>query len=171
MRVLRFLAFLSALCVAVSCDFMRTVAGRPTTAQLQRMLTEKQESEERARQEAELRAEQERLRAYQADSLAAVQTLSEIDFLKLTELNVRIVSELPARYNVVLGAFSSADNAQNLVSAVKAAGYNASPYQYRNGKTGVVACSSDSFVELGKSFAKLREEKFCPADAWVLVNE
>ena len=129
------------------------------------------DEQERARQEAELRAEQERLRAYQADSLAAVQTLSEIDFLKLTELNVRIVSELPARYNVVLGAFSSADNAQNLVSAVKAAGYNASPYQYRNGKTGVVACSSDSFVELGKSFAKLREEKFCPADAWVLVNE
>ena len=171
MRVLRFLAFLSALCVAVSCDFMRTVAGRPTSAQLQRMLTEKQESEERARQEEELRAQQERQRVYLADSLAAVQALSEIDFLKLTDLNVRIVSELPAKYNVVLGAFSSADNAQNLVSAVKAAGYAASPYQYRNGKTGVVACSSDSFVELGKSFAKLREEKFCPADAWVLVNE
>ena len=171
MKVLRVLVFLLALCAAVSCDFMRTVAGRPTSAQIGQMLAEKEEREAMARQEEEMRAEQERQRIYLADSLAAVEALSEIDFIKLKDLNVHINTPLPALYNVVLGAFSSAENAEKLVATVKAAGYNASPYQYRNGKTGVVACSSDSFVQLGKSFAKLREEKFCPAEAWVLVNE
>ena len=171
MKVLRVLAFILAFCAAVSCDFMRTVAGRPTSAQISDMVAEKEEREARAREEEELRAAQERQRAYLADSLAAVQTLSDITFINLTDLNVHIVTELPARYNVVLGAFSSADNADRLVSEVKSAGYGASPFKYRNGKTGVVACSSDSDVQLGKSFAKLREEKFCPAEAWVLVNE
>ena len=171
MKALHILALAMALCASVSCDFMRTVAGRPTSAQLQQMQLEKQEREARAKQEAEVRAEQERQKAYLADSLLAVQALEGIDFINRSDLNARISSDLPARFNVVLGAFSSADNAQRLVSQVKDAGYDAYAYQYRNGKMGVVACSSDSFVSLGKSFAKLREETFCPDEAWVLVNE
>lgn len=171
MKALHVLALALALSASVSCDFLRSVAGRPTSAQLQQMVLEKQDNEAKARQEEELRAQQESQRIYLADSLAAVQALEGIDFINRSGLNAKISSELPARFNVVLGAFSSADNAQRLVSEVKAAGYDAASYQYRNGKTGVVACSSDSFVSLGKSFAKLKEEKFCPAEAWVLVNE
>ena len=40
-----------------------------------------------------------------------------------------------------------------------------------NGFTAVGCCPSDNLTEVYASLRKLREEDFCPADAWILNNE
>ena len=165
------LAVILAALMATSCDFMRKVAGRPTSEDLKTMVAAREQEKEQAARAEQERQQRERERQYQADSLLAVQTMEGIVMNRLSELNVNVVTELPAKYNVVIGAFSDASNADNLISQLKAAGYEASPMRYRSGKTAVLACSSDSFVELGKSFASLQKEKYCPKDVWVIVKE
>jgi hypothetical protein len=165
---------LAAICAALmvgSCDFFRKVAGRPTSEDLKTMVAAREQEKEQAAIAEKERQQREMERQYQADSLLAVQTLEGIVFNRLSELNVNVITELPAKYNVVVGAFSDASNADNLISRLKAAGYEAAPMRYRSGKTAVLACSSDSFVELGKSFASLQKENYCPKDVWVIVKE
>ena len=165
------MVFLSAALIVSGCDFMRKVAGRPTSSDLQAMVAAREQEEARAARALQERQQRERELQYQADSLFAVQTMEGIVMNRLSELNVRVVTELPAKYNVVLGAFSDASNADNLISRLKEAGYEASAMRYRSGKTAVLACCTDSFVELGKSFASLQKENYCPKDVWVIVKE
>ncbi|MBP5795751.1 MAG: SPOR domain-containing protein [Bacteroidales bacterium] len=165
------LAFLSAALIVSGCDFMRKVAGRPTSADLQAMVAAREQEEARAARALQERQQREKELQYQADSLLAVQTMEGIVMNRLSDLNVRVTTELPAKYNVVLGAFSDASNADNLISRLKEAGYEASAMRYRSGKTAVLACCTDSFVELGKSFASLQKENYCPKDVWVIVKE
>ncbi|MBO7117861.1 MAG: SPOR domain-containing protein [Bacteroidales bacterium] len=165
------LAFLSAALIVSGCDFMRKVAGRPTSADLEAMVASREQEEARAARALQERQQRERELQYQADSLLAVQTMEGIVMNRLSDLNVRVTTELPAKYNVVLGAFSDASNADNLISRLKEAGYEASAMRYRSGKTAVLACCTDSFVELGKSFASLQKENYCPKDVWVIVKE
>ena len=164
-------AVLIAALMASGCDFMRKVAGRPTSADLEAMVAAREQEEARAAIALQERQRLEKERQYQADSLLAVQTMEGIVMNRLSELNVRVVTDLPAKYNVVLGAFSDASNADILISRLKEAGYEASAMRYRSGKTAVLACSTDSFVELGKSFASLQKETYCPKDVWVIVKE
>lgn len=165
------MAFLSAALIVSGCDFMRKVAGRPTSADLQAMVAAREQEEARAARALQERQQREKELQYQADSLLAVQTMEGIVMNRLSDLNVRVTTELPAKYNVVLGAFSDASNADNLISRLKEAGYEASAMRYRSGKTAVLACCTDSFVELGKSFASLQKENYCPKDVWVIVKE
>lgn len=165
------LVFLSAALIVSGCDFMRKVAGRPTSSDLQAMVAAREQEEARAARALQERQQRERELQYQADSLLAVQTMEGIVMNRLSDLNVRVTTELPAKYNVVLGAFSDASNADNLISRLKEAGYEASAMRYRSGKTAVLACCTDSFVELGKSFASLQKENYCPKDVWVIVKE
>ena len=165
------MAFLSAALIVSVCDFMRKVAGRPTSADLQAMVAAREQEEARAARALQERQQREKELQYQADSLLAVQTMEGIVMNRLSDLNVRVTTELPAKYNVVLGAFSDASNADNLISRLKEAGYEASAMRYRSGKTAVLACCTDSFVELGKSFASLQKENYCPKDVWVIVKE
>ena len=165
------LVFLSAALIVSGCDFMRKVAGRPTSADLEAMVAAREQEEARAARALQERQQRERELQYQADSLLAVQTMEGIVMNRLSDLNVRVTTELPAKYHVVLGAFSDASNADNLISRLKEAGYEASAMRYRSGKTAVLACCTDSFVELGKSFASLQKENYCPKDVWVIVKE
>ena len=160
-----------AALLVTSCDFMRKVAGRPTSADLQAMVAAKEQEREQAERALQERQQREKELQYQADSLLAVQTMEGIVVNRLSDLNVRITTELPAKYNVVIGAFSDASNADKLIARLKEAGYEASAMRYRSGKTAVLACSTDSFVELGKSFASLKQETYCPEDVWVIVKE
>ena len=157
--------------LVAGCDFMRKVAGRPTSGELQAAVVAKQQEKDRAERELQERQQRERELQYQADSLFAVQTMEGIVMNRLSDLNARFTTDLPARYSVVLGAFSEASNADKLISRLNEDGYSASSMRYRSGKTAVIACSTDSFVELGKSFATLQKDKYFPEDVWVIVKE
>lgn len=169
-----------ALCMAAcvvavsSCDFLRGVAGRPTSEKLALM-------SERARLEravcAARRDSAERVRrqsaARRADSLAAIRFMEDSGVIvagldRLGRLPMRTPTR---RYSLVLGAFSDKGNADKLVERVAAAGYAVEILPYRNSRHAVLASCSDDVVAFVGGMRRLLHEPFCPSDAWVLVNQ
>ena len=164
-------AFAVVVCLLGGCDFFRQLAGRPTSKEIRA-------KQERIEQDA--REHQQRL-----DSLKQVQqqisdSLSTLDSLRSaneTLISTRQLAsdgrkyDLPYRYYVMIGAFSNPANADGQAARARTAGYDATLIQFRNGYTAVGVSPSNSLTEVYASLKKLREESFCPPDAWILNNE
>ena len=169
-RFLMFSALALSVCLLGGCDFFRQLAGRPTSRDI---------AEKRIRIEREAEAHQRRL-----DSLKAVQkqisdSLATLDSLRKTKDAIRSTKQLATRadyqpeyrYYVMVGAFSSQANAARQAAKVEAAGYPATVIPFKNGFNAVGVCPSNSLTEVFASLRKVRQERFCPADAWILNNE
>ena len=71
----------------------------------------------------------------------------------------------------MIGSFSSPANAERQAGKAEQAGYPATRIPFRNGFIAVGVCPSNSLTEVYASLRKLRSERFCPKDAWILNNE
>lgn len=168
-KFLKFSLLLLTFSCFVSCDFLRTVAGRPTSSDLQKIRDDKKAEEVRAKAVAD---SLNLIKQYTADSLAA-QTEISTDFIskKSSELRAINVSTLESEYYFIIGAFSEIKNAQKSAQAVADAGYSYALLSYRNGQTAVGVCPSDDVVEFLRTVKKVRTEEFCPEEAWILIKE
>ncbi len=168
-KYLTMVALAASALAVTSCDFLRGVAGRPTSAELAELA-------ENARQrEKALAAERdsiERVRAREADSLAARRAVEGCGLLMtgLERLGNLPLNPPSSRYSIVLGAFSSPENADKLSSKVTAAGYEVEMLPYRNGTRAVLAACSDDIVSFNAVLQKILGESFCPPDVWILLN-
>lgn len=161
------------------CDFLRRVAGRPTSADIE-LRREAIAAEERA--EAERHAARmdsiRRVRQQMEDSLSALEnhlldSLSKtsapaIQPSKLGGLSAEV---LTSRYYIVAGAFRSQDNAARKKQRCDDAGYPATVVQFKNGFYAVTLCPSDNLRETVNTLNRLRKEGVCPPDGWILFNE
>lgn len=177
---------LAAVTVSVSsCDMFRAMVGRPTSADIaaKKAKIEQFEALQQRVAPADSAASADTLgdagqpsavqvRESSADSLAAAETLKESG-TKVTGnslLTTEARGSLTHRYYIIVGAFSSRDNATKLVSKISAKGYEACAIAYRSGLTAVGVCPSNSLSEACAALKVLRGESFCPADAWILDN-
>ena len=154
------------------CDFFRRVAGRPVSADIEN------------KRVAILKAEEAALQAY-LDSVKMVRekvvsdSLAALDSLKAygTMMNGPAVlggltgEPLSRRYHVIIGAFKARENAEKLASKAVSGGYDVQLIEFRRGLVAVGTCPSDKIAETVAEFGRLRNEKFCPGEAWILVNE
>jgi hypothetical protein len=171
------LVMLSAF-LFTGCDFFRTLAGRPTSKdidakQLAALLSEK----------AELEAANKSLEArYEIicnefqnfkDSLSALDSISQYGgtVLNPTTLGGLFSTRLEARYYVIVGAFKYRSNAEALLKMTKKYGYNPALISFRNGRMAVGLCPSNNIKDAFKGLKKVKNEPFCPSDVWVLRNE
>ena len=169
-KCMLFSALAVAACLLTGCDFFRQLAGRPTSRDI---------ADKRERIEREAAAEQRRqdsletVRKQIADSLAALDSLSKTkDAIRSTkQLATRADYHPEYRYYVMVGAFTSTANAAKQVAKAEAAGYPATVIPFKNGFNAVGICPSNSLPEVFASLRKVRRERFCPADAWILNNE
>ena len=172
-QVTPFIAVLLLMLSAASCDFFRVIAGRPTSAEL----SEKRERIAAAEQQRLIR-EQERLDSiaradrYRADSLYALDTLSHAGKLRyvssLKSLPGKLVEK---RYSVVVGAFSSEDNARRLSGRYAAEGLTGGILRSRNGLHTVYVCPCDSITVAMDAYRRVRKLPFGSKETWILVNE
>lgn len=177
-RILVLCAFALALLLPGGCDFFRSIAGRPTSSELQskQAALALREAEER---EAEAREK------YLRDSLAAVErhrldSVSAEDFFKEARVPRQRAASFPGlrtdgfpqRYCVILAGFSQPQNAERFSATLKEAGYTPVILRYVRGERSMVGIDpTDDPAALRASYEKVRAEKFCPRDAWILVNE
>ena len=174
--VILFLA--AAALLAGGCDFVRTVAGRPTSKDLEVKRSHIERAQNAARYQARIDS-LERVRAHLADSLAALDarlldSLSKTNgtILKSTKMGVLDTAELASRYYIVVGAFRNRAYAESKLAKCIAAGYtNATIIPFRSGLMAVAVCPSGSLNETLDKLRELRGKGICPKDGWILVNE
>ena len=171
-------AMAASVCLLGGCDFIRTLAGRPTSQEIDAkpMAIEQEAAAVRHRKdsiEAAASQERERIRKWVADSLALEDSLrrSGDDVVKSSERMGVSSASLTYRYYVMVGAFSSSANAARQVARAEKAGFTATVIPLKNGISAVGVCPTNSLNEVCASLKKVRREPFCPADAWILRNE
>lgn len=178
-KALAIAALAATICLLAGCDFLRSLAGRPTSRDI---------DAKRAQIEREVAPEKEH-----ADSLAAGQLADAGQpdqqepavkkdpaptsgggipkQLTPKQLQGREKFDLAHRYYLMIGVFRNPDNATRQSERAQAAGYPVTLIPMNNGLTGVGVCASDDLQSVYESFVRLRKEPFCPDDTWILNNE
>lgn len=153
-------AFLTvALIVSVAmtvtgCDFFRRLAGRPDSEWIE------------AKAEA-IRKNEEALRIRE-DSLAKARKSAE-DSTALAD-SVRLVNHR-YRFCIILGSFSSKENAERYIEEIAGKGYKGEMLAFRNGTTAIGVCQTDDEAQAKKSLEELQRQDFCPKGAWILERK
>lgn len=148
------IAVMTLVATAVTgCDFFRRLAGRPDSEWIE------------AKAEA-IRQEEEALRIRQ-DSLEKARK-SEADSLAAAD-SVRLANHR-YRFCVILGSFSSKENAERYVEEIAAKGYKCELLTFRN-STAVGVCPTDDEAQAKKSLEELQRQDFCPNGAWILERK
>ena len=171
------LSLAAAVLVFGGCDFVRTLAGRPTSEELAVKESRIERERDVARYQARIDS-LERVRVRLADSLAALDahlldSLSQVKgtILNPTKMGGLYTTKLQSRYYIVVGAFRTRSYAERKLTQCNAAGYTATIISFRNGLLAVAVCPSDSLNETLKTLRELRGNGICPKDGWILVNE
>ena len=148
------IAVMTLVATAVTgCDFFRRLAGRPDSEWIEAKAEAIRQEEEalRIRQDS-----LERARKAEADSLAAADS-------------VRLANHR-YRFCVILGSFSSKENAGRYVEEIAAKGYKCELLTFRN-STAVGVCPTDDEAQAKKSLSELQRQDFCPNGAWILERK
>lgn len=148
------IAVMTLVATAVTgCDFFRRLAGRPDSEWIEAKAEAIRQEEEalRIRQDS-----LERARKAEADSLAAADS-------------VRLANHR-YRFCVILGSFSSKENAERYVEEIAAKGYKCELLTFRN-STAVGVCPTDDEAQAKKSLSELQRQDFCPKGAWILERK
>lgn len=160
-----------ALFALTGCDFFRTLAGRPTSAEI-----ETRQVELIAAQKAELQAKYDELQAEMKslkDSLNALDSIRQLggSVLNPTKLGSLFATKVEARYYVIVGAFKTRYYAEKLVEKAAHAGYAPALISFRNGNLAVGLCPANNITDAFEALKKVKKESFCPSDVWILLNE
>ena len=174
-KILVISAFLLMLSVCCGCDLFRTVAGRPTSEDIEVMRAEidARAAAEAARQDSLERAAAEAAAAA-ARSAAALDTLASMKGYLRTPASLGGLSRdnaPSAKYSIVVGSYLDRDNAVKFSEKLTADGFPAEAVRFRNGFTSVCVCPTDDPAGILASLRRVRNEKFCPKEVWILVNE
>lgn len=173
-RILSIGMILLAACLSGGCDMFRSLAGRPTSADL---IVMRDEISMREAAEAARRDSLEKAARLKADSLAR---MSALDSLKKMGGLLREPSKLgglasssvlSCKYYAVLGSFKEKSNASRYMERINAEGYGAELITFRTGLTSVGACPENDPLKFLELLGRIKEESFCPKDFWILVNE
>lgn len=172
-KAILYLAAALLLLSVSSCDFFRSLAGRPGSAQIR----EKQELIERAQAYADSVSQARldsaaRAERYAADSLYALDTLTRSGLLrKASGIKSIPQKRLGNRYFVVVGAFSQPANAARLVKRYEDAGFQALAFRYYGSMSAVFVSPCDRISEVLDAYRKVMQLPFSSQQTWILVNE
>ncbi len=151
-----FLTIAIIVLVAISvtgCDFFRRLAGRPDSEWIEAKAEVIRQEEEalRIRQDS-----LEKARKAEADSIAAADS-------------VRLANHR-YRFCIILGSFSSKENAERYIEEIAEKGYKGELLTFRN-STAVGVCPTDDEAQAKKSLEDIQRQDFCPKGAWILERK
>ena len=169
-RLMAIAALAASICLLGGCDFFRQLAGRPTSRDIEaKRLRIEREAEAHQRRLDSLKLVQKQI----SDSLATLDSLrnAKESMVSTRQLATSRGYDLPYRYYVMIGSFSSPANAERQAGKAEQAGYPATRIPFRNGFIAVGVCPSNSLNESLKVLREVRGNGICPQDGWILVNE
>lgn len=156
---------LATLC---SCDALRRLAGRPTSADIEakREMIRAEQASHLGRVDSTSG-----LNRRMEDSLSVADSLLELQksVVEMRQLSKESRLALDKRYYVIVGAFSKSGNAGNFAAQARSKGYDAHLVKYLNGFTAVGINPTNELSEAYGTLREVRSSGFCP-DAWILDN-
>lgn len=161
----------ASMFILTGCDFFRTLAGRPTSAEIEARRIEIMRAEESA-----LQARLDSMKLAQQtmkDSLAALDSIRQYGgtILNPSKLGGLFATKLDARYYVIVGSFRSRSNAESLLVKAADRGYAPALISFRNGMIAVGLCPVNKLHDAMEALKSVKKEAFCPSDVWILLNE
>ena len=148
------LVLLSVTLLVTGCDFFRAVAGRPTSKDIEAKREVIRQAEEAARMKETAKVEPEMTEAKP----------------EKTEVKPGAAETKPGkkRFYVILGAFSSRDNAERYAGKLKDLGYEPEFFGFTEGRTAVGVGGTDDGQEAKVFMKELKRQDFCPEGVWIL---
>lgn len=173
-----------SLFIVTGCDFFRNLAGRPTSADIEKQKVEIEQYVENKEIELQAMKRQEELMQRRLDSLRIKEmevrdSLAALDSIKQyggtilnpAELGGLFATKLESRYHIIVGSFKKRSNAESLLVKIRKQGYEPLLISFNNGLIAVGLCPCGTIVDVKAALKKVKQEKFCPKDVWVLLNE
>lgn len=172
MKNLNVMLILAAMLMATGCDFFRTLAGRPTSEDIENRRIEILKAEEaalKARVDSLRNVEQKMMQ----DSLNALDSIRQIGgtILNPAKYGGLFATRLEARYYIIVGAFRTRSNAEALLNTAAEKGFRPALISFRNGLIAVGLCPVNRLTDAYAELRKVKQEAFCPPDVWILLNE
>lgn len=179
------IAILSALCAlalcVTGCDFLRTVAGRPTSAQL----TETSSSAGvcvsctdcpkcvGACCDSTSALPDTLSQGSEPETVAEVYGEKSLYMLKLSKDSIKqTVSGLPYTYYVLVGTFTSESYADAQARRARNAGFEVVTIPFSDGRRTAVAISPTNDLDFAvEELKRVKQFAFCPADAYIMMAE
>lgn len=167
------------LVTLTGCDFLRAVAGRPLSRDIDKKRIEIIKAEEaalQARLDSIAKAQEAAVQKAVRDSIDAFAYIHDNKVVFNNASKLGGISEdglydtsSGTRYRVVLGSFKDRNNAVKLEKAVSEAGdFWPHLIVLRTGMVAVAACPSDKIQNVVRGLRELKTKDVCPADAWIL---
>ncbi len=141
---------LLAAVLFTGCDFFRSILGKPTSKDIERM-----------RIEAEAQARKQR----QLDSINKANALNLEK--AISEADSQFLQDDAHRYNVIIGSFKVEDNASKMYALLQKNGYKPVRIKFKNGYDVVSVASFDNYQKALAEMDRLLEFEYCPDDVWV----
>ncbi|MBR5660867.1 MAG: SPOR domain-containing protein [Bacteroidales bacterium] len=145
---------LSVALLATGCDFFRVLAGRPTSKDIEAkrsaILQESYAAATEQSEEVKEEVKEEVVPSVPADSQPVVKTGEK------------------KRFYVIMGAFSSRENADRYAARIKGYGYEPEFFGFTEGRTAVGIGGTDDQEEAKAFMRELKGQDFCPEGVWIL---
>lgn len=173
---------LSVLVLSVSsCDLFRSLAGRPTSAELKSAI-EKQQSSARQMQAiteepaitTEQTAPEETIAVASPQAKKEEYTMVKREGrmsvpLAYTHTNSTLKATPEHSYYIIVGTYRQMPTLNKMIKDAHDAGYETFLLEYSNGLTSVGLMPCDNLGEAIDAYAKVSKEDFCPKDACILI--
>lgn len=173
---------LSVLVLSVSsCDLFRSLAGRPTSAELKSVIEKQQSSAQQMQAITEEPAETTQQTAPE-ETIAVASTQAEKEEytmvkregrisvpLAYTHTNSTLKATPEHSYYIIVGTYRQKPTLNKMIKDAHDAGYETFLLEYSNGLTSVGLMPCDNLGEAIDAYAKVSKEDFCPKDACILI--
>lgn len=155
--------------LATGCDFFRSIAGRPTSAEIdiKREMIAAQEAAHQAMLDSVKRVEKQL-----ADSLALADSLEKmnVSVWDTSKFGGIKTGDLGKTYYIIIGAFMDKGNAERKMKEMTSKGHKAEIIGFKNQFTAVGICPTDKKAEASDSLSRLISKGEIGKDSWILVN-
>lgn len=185
---------LSVLVLSVSsCDLFRSLAGRPTSAELKSAIEKQQNSAQQMQAITEEPAETTQQTITEEPAITTEQTAPEETIavaspqakkeeytmvkregrmsvpLAYTHTNSTLKATPEHSYYIIVGTYRQRPTLNKMIKDAHDAGYETFLLEYSNGLTSVGLMPCDNLGEAIDAYAKVSKEDFCPKDACILI--
>ena len=160
MKLIRILTpVLSAVLLFSGCDRIRSMMGKPTSSDLERLRVEK-EAQQKAERDSIARAEE----ALAVDSVA---TASEVAATPGSSSAVSGSTGNLPRYSVIVGSYVKDYNVKAMTRRMEKLGETVTVIPFKSGFTGVAVFTTDNFAEARAKRKQILASGAVPSDTWI----